>query len=161
MPYHLSLSKEYLKFSASHFTIFDDKQAEALHGHNYYLSVDFTFSKIDDKTQIAMNFQTLKEKLKSLCDKLDEKILVPEQSPFLNIVDSPHYKHHVEIQYSKRHYVFPREEALILPLKNITSEALAEYLYSMIKEEVTPAEGISVSVMETSGQTATYNSSTT
>ena len=37
----LTIHKDELTFSAGHFTIFSATEREALHGHNYYVSVSF------------------------------------------------------------------------------------------------------------------------
>ena len=46
MPFQVSLSKERFKFSSTHFTIFNDSEAECLHGHNYLVSVDLGFKSL-------------------------------------------------------------------------------------------------------------------
>ena len=85
MAYTVRINKDRFKFSATHFTIFSETQAEALHGHNYQVCVDILFKSLDPETGISAEFSELKEILQTLCDQLDEKILLPANSPFVKI----------------------------------------------------------------------------
>lgn len=157
MPYSLVLAKENFKFSSSHFTLFSESDAEHLHGHNYSVSVKATFDKVDSKTEMAMDFHSIKKEIRSVCEKLDEKILIPEDSPFLKIQKSPHYPGHTEVRYKKRVYCFPTDEIFFVPVANITSEALARYVHGELKIAL-PKEikKLAVAVRETAGQSAVY-----
>ena len=155
MSYSLDLDKEYFKFSSSHFTIFDKNQAEALHGHNYHLSISLEFETIDD-SQMAMEFSQVKSVVKKECELLDEKVLVPIESPFLKISKSSHYDGHTEVIYNERHYVLPTNELSLLPLKNITSEGLAQYMWAQLSPKFPKADSVIVSIVETDGQSVSY-----
>nr|HPI41863.1 6-carboxytetrahydropterin synthase [Pseudobdellovibrionaceae bacterium] len=41
--FSLKLSKDEFKFSSAHFLIFNDHQAERLHGHNYQVEFEVLF----------------------------------------------------------------------------------------------------------------------
>lgn len=158
MGYGLVLKKENFKFSASHFTIFSSDHAEALHGHNYQVMVRLEFDSVDAQTEMKADFKSLKEKIKVACETLDEKILVPEKSPFLKISESPHYKKHIQVEYNNRFYCFPTDEVMLLPLANITSEALARHLWTTLSTAFKKDfKKVVVAVKETAGQSAIYS----
>jgi 6-pyruvoyltetrahydropterin/6-carboxytetrahydropterin synthase len=158
MAYQLSLKKENFKFAASHFTIFSEEHAEALHGHNYQIGVRLSFSEVDEKLEMKIDFGSIKEKIRALCEELDEKILIPQNSSFLKIGDSPHYIKHTQVEYGERFYCFPTSEICFLPLANITSEGLAKYIWGKLSPLFSKDfSKLSVSVKETSGQWASYS----
>jgi 6-pyruvoyltetrahydropterin/6-carboxytetrahydropterin synthase len=157
VAYQLVLKKENFKFAASHFTIFSENRAEALHGHNYQVGLRLGFTDINEDLEMKVDFASIKEKIRALCEELDEKILIPKRSKYLKITDSPHYKKHTQVEYGERFYCFPTSEISFLPLANITSEGLARYLH----EKLSPLfkkdfSKMAVSVKETSGQWASF-----
>jgi len=157
MPYSLVLAKEQFKFSSSHFTLFSESDAEHLHGHNYSVSVKVGFNDVDKKTEMTVDFQTVKKSIKAVCEKLDEKILIAQKSPFLKIEKSPHYSNHTEVRFKKRVYCFPTEEIFFLPLANITSEGLARYVHGELRASLPKnLKRLAVAVRETPGQSAVY-----
>jgi 6-pyruvoyltetrahydropterin/6-carboxytetrahydropterin synthase len=157
MAYSLVLAKENFKFSASHFTLFSENDAEHLHGHNYFVAVKAGFGEVDGKTEMAVDFNTIKKEIKTVCEKLDEKILIAGESPFLRIEKSPHYADHTEVRFKNRVYCFPTGEIRFLPLANITSEALARHIHGELTSRLPRnIQRLAVAVRETPGQTATY-----
>lgn len=158
MAYSLYLKKENFKFSSSHFTIFDANHAEALHGHNYRVGVRIIFADVKKDIEMKYDFNLLKKMILELCNALDEKVLIPEKSPYLTIIPSPHYNEHTEVSYGSRHYCFPTDEILQLPLSNITSEALARYFWDILSLRFPKdIQKIVVSVTETAGQSASFS----
>ncbi len=158
MPYSLVLAKETFKFSSSHFTLFGATHAEHLHGHNYTVKVRTDWADIHPDTEMAVDFNVIKKEIKKICDSLDEKILIPQNSPYLKIQKSPHYKDHTEVRFQKRVYCFPDDEICFLPVSNITSEALARFFHEQISEviKIDGLKKVSVAVKETAGQSAIY-----
>lgn len=59
--------------------------------------------------------------------------------------------------FNHKHYGFPNEDVAILPVKNITSEALARYLHTQLIGKIKNITELSIDVSETSGQSASYN----
>ncbi|MES2964130.1 MAG: 6-carboxytetrahydropterin synthase, partial [Bdellovibrionota bacterium] len=88
MAFRVRLEKENFKFSCSHFTIFGPTQAEALHGHNYYVTVELKLTELDPKLGMAFDFNLVKPMVKAIADRLDERVLVPEKSAFLTVTKS-------------------------------------------------------------------------
>jgi len=109
----ISLSKEDMKFSAGHFTIFDGVSRETLHGHNFTVSAEVAFSPQRASAAAAaaaaaptnpsvgsearkkpigsvpngllMDYGILKKKLRDLCKHFDEVMLLPGHNPHLRI----------------------------------------------------------------------------
>lgn len=118
----IHLAKEPFKFSCSHFTILTAETAEKLHGHNYQLSVDIQVENLDAKLGFAFDFNAAKPLIKNFCSELDERILLPAHSPFVKMIDAGE---NLEVRFGAKHYSFPKEDCLVLPLVNVTSEELA------------------------------------
>ena len=156
MTYTLLLKKENFKFSSSHFTIFDKKTAEHLHGHNYHVSLKVLFEEINTETEIAVDFHCIKKEIRSICEQMDEKILLPKKSKFLEIKKSPHYKNHTEVHFNDRNYCFPNNEIFYIEANNVTSEALARIIYKKLEKNLKDYR-FSVTVYETVGQAAQYS----
>ena len=79
----IKLNRNDLKFSAAHFTIYSATEREKIHGHNFYLEIQFTAGVGDNG--ISFDYRKMRKKVQSLCQKLNEKFLIPEQSLSLAI----------------------------------------------------------------------------
>lgn len=155
--YMIHLAKEPFKFSCSHFTILSKDHAERLHGHNYQLRVDIAVSQTDPALGMAFDFNAVKPLIRALCDELDERILLPTKSPYLTLKQSTEQ---VEVTFGKKHYVFPTDDTLCLPLANISSEELARHLCERLLQSMKALPHwteLKVNVEETRGQSVTYS----
>ncbi|MEM8498368.1 MAG: 6-carboxytetrahydropterin synthase [Pseudomonadota bacterium] len=129
----IEIRKQYLHFSAAHFTIFSATERERLHGHNWRVSASITGPVQYDG--LCFDYAVYKELLKKLCAQYDEYTLLPEFSPFLTIEDQGDsiLATHNEVTMS-----FLKTDALILPVRNITIEELSDYLLKqMLKSKDT------------------------
>ncbi len=154
--YTVHLAKEPFKFSCSHFTILAADRAERLHGHNYQVQVDISVDKVDAKLGFAFDFNAVKPLIRKACDELDERILLPAQSPYLQLKSNGTQ---VEAVFGKKHYAFPQEDTMSLPLTNITSEELARHLCERLLKDMTGLPhwtSLCVHVEETRGQSVSY-----
>ena len=79
----IEISKEYLHFAAAHFTLFSDTERENLHGHNFQVTLDAEAAIAEDG--LTFDYNILKKALKQMCDDLDEQVIMPTQSPHLQI----------------------------------------------------------------------------
>jgi 6-pyruvoyltetrahydropterin/6-carboxytetrahydropterin synthase len=106
-------------------TVFPDGTKERLHGHNYQLGavlelVDVSFAADDpvrrDQGRARRDLQG-----------------VP-RARAAGLELNPHYEKvrddgdELEVRVCGRRYVFPREDVLLLPIDNVSAEALAAYL---------------------------------
>ena len=146
------LHKEDFKFSCSHFTIFGANSAECLHGHNYYVDLRLELKNLKSDLGLAFDFNEVKPIIRKLCAKLDERILIPQKSPYLKIKTG----REIEVRFAKKRYVFPKEDVEFLPVVNITTEQLATYFVKKLLPKISsmPISSIEVGVQETNGQQA-------
>lgn len=149
MGFKVYVKSSEAKFSASHF-LKEPLQCTRLHGHNYYVSVEMSDDL--DKDHFVVDFTNLKENLNAIVKPMDHYILIPTQSDELEIKEG---KDSIEIITSKKRYVFPREDVFFLPLKATTSELLAKYIHSKLKE-MYEKKKISVKVGESKSTMAVF-----
>lgn len=127
----LEIHKEEFSFSAGHFTIFSATEREYLHGHNYNVSVCFTFAL--GPNGLAFDYRFYKQKIQALCEQIDSHLLLPENSPYLRLQEEAEFLTAI-FNHKKMH--FPKEDVITLPLTNITLEELSYwFLQNLCAEE--------------------------
>lgn len=155
----IELAKEGFKFSSAHFLIFPDGSAERLHGHNYRVFVDIDA----ELTQhgLVIDFKLVKPLVRELVDELDERWLVPGEHPVLRVT---HRDDGIsEVRYLDRYYAAPREDVLVLPINNTSSENLASWLGRELRRRLEAHFGelhvaaLRLAVEETPGQRGVYH----
>lgn len=157
--YRIRVARELFKFSCAHMTVFPDGRKERLHGHNYTMAVavdlaDASFSNMVD-------YASIKGAGQKLAHSLRERLLIAEKNPHLAVDRDEGPGGEVEFRLAGKRYVLPREDVLLLPIDNVSTEALAGYASAVIGEglaELIPAGtavGIEVTVEESPGQGAT------
>lgn len=112
--------KDRLKFSSAHMTVFPDGTKESLHGHNYQVSLEVEFQEHPAKEIVL--FSELKNAVENLCHNWDEKVLLAEKSPHFEIKSQK--KNALHFMLCKKEYLLPGDEAVLLPVDNITCENL-------------------------------------
>lgn len=118
----IELAKEDMHFSAAHFTIFSANRRENLHGHNFF--VQARAGGPIDANGLCFDYTLLKDRLRALCDSLDETLLLAAQSPHLTIQE----KHdEVVVAFADETLRFPRRDVKLLPIRNVTVEELAHW----------------------------------
>ncbi len=128
MPFLIRIEKQYLKFSAAHFTLFHNGR-ETLHGHNYMVSVEVEGENLQGG--LLIDFFLLKDTVLAICDRLDEKILIPNHSRVQCREEEKQFHFTVDDEAS---YSVPADEVVKLPVENITCESLAWYFYRLLSE---------------------------
>ena len=126
----LHIDKQAHKFSAAHFTIFSETERERLHGHNYGVSVRIVAEM--GENGFSADYNVYKRCLQKLCDAHDEYLLLPEQSPHLAIIKQGGEDY---ATFNHKTLRFPVDETLVLPITNVTVEALAYYLLEQVLAE--------------------------
>lgn len=146
----INISKEDIKFSSGHFTIFSETEREALHGHNFSVSCSVT-GLIGDNGMIA-DYNILKDALRKICRKWDERVLIPTNSPFLEIDSNA--SNHVIINFNGETMQFPKSDVVLLPLRNITGEELSGFLANELHQylDLNNIVEIKVTVSSNKGQ---------
>lgn len=123
----IELSKEYMKFSAAHFTIFNARERERLHGHNFQVSA--TIEAPVDGNGMCFSYRIYKDKIRAFCEQLDEYLLLPEQSPHLKVSEQGDS---YAVEFNTEKLLFARSDTLLLPIRNATVEELSHYLLSQL-----------------------------
>jgi 6-pyruvoyltetrahydropterin/6-carboxytetrahydropterin synthase len=126
----IEISKEYLHFNSGHFTIFSDTDREDLHGHTFYVKA--LIDSPVDVTGLAFDYNLVKQRLKTLCDSIDEKILLPERSPFLSLAEEDGY---LVAMFANEKLPFLPRDVITLPVANITVEELAPWFLERLVED--------------------------
>ena len=151
--YRVRVAKDNLVFCAGHFITYAGT-CESLHGHNYRAAV--TLEGTLDESEFVFDFVILKRMMKSICDRLDHRLLLPSHNPLLDIrSDASGFT----VRYQHKTYVFPREDVVQLPIPNTTAEHLAAWIgdqlvAALAAEGASQLTAIEVEVEETVGQSA-------
>ncbi len=125
----LEIHKEEFSFSAGHFTIFSAAEREALHGHNYYVSIAFHLEI--EENGLSFDYRHYKKKISSLCNELDRHFLLPAHSPYLPLSEKENYW---IAHFNQEEIPFLKSDVVILPLTNITIEELSYWFLQKILE---------------------------
>lgn len=149
------VTKDYLKFSAAHFIAYKGFR-EALHGHNYRVSVEVE-GQLGEQGYVV-DFGVVKKLARELCGQLDEKVLVPKQSDVLTVREETGQ---VFLVSETGEFSFPRQDCVLLPIIHSSAEELARYLAGELRRRlerqgVAGVRAIQVGVEETTGQAAFY-----
>ena len=126
----IEIAKQALNFSSAHFTIFSATEREDLHGHNWQVECELV-SPIDINGLI-FDYAVIKRVMKALCDELDEKTLLPEQSPHLSLEQDGDY---VVAVYANERIPFLPRDIVTLPIANASVEELSHYLLTRMLNE--------------------------
>jgi 6-pyruvoyltetrahydropterin/6-carboxytetrahydropterin synthase len=155
--FSIRVDKDYFNFASAHFLIFANGRREALHGHNYQVSVAVEGDL--DTAGVVLDFITFKPLVKRVCDELDHRTLIQKRSPALQIRQS---KQQVEVRYKGQQIILPKRDVILLPLVNTSTELLAEHIAGEIRRKVRqkfPAAKlrlIEIAVEESRGQRGLY-----
>ena len=148
---YIRLSKADFKFCAAHFCVFPDGR-EPLHGHNYRVYAELR-GPVDRLGYVA-EFGWLKRIIRELVAELDHRVLVAADSPELEVKS---VAGQVEVHWKNDRWAFPEADVVRLPIRNSTSELLAEYVWQEVSRRIGTSESwsqLTVEVEETPGQRA-------
>jgi 6-pyruvoyltetrahydropterin/6-carboxytetrahydropterin synthase len=155
--FSIEVAKDYFNFASAHFLIFADGTREPLHGHNYQVSVAMQGDL--DRAGVVLDFITFKPLVKRICDSLDHRTLIQTESPAIKVRARPK---EVELRYRKQKIILPKQDVILLPLVNTSTELLAEHIADRIRRGVrrkfphTTIRFIEVGVEEARGQRGIY-----
>lgn len=129
--FSIEVAKDYFNFASAHFLIFSNGQREPLHGHNYQVSIVMEGEL--DPAGVVLDFISFKPLVKRICDGLDHRTLIQTASPVITLRQRPH---EIELRYKQQKIILPRQDVLLLPLINTSTELLAEYVAGQIRRRV-------------------------
>lgn len=141
-------------------TVFPDGTKERLHGHNYYVGVAITLQDIAFHKMVP--FGPVKEATVALCQRWREHVLLASENPYYELIRDSSSE--IEFRLCGQRYLLPRGDVLVLPLDNITVEALAAHFADLLITELDTrdqtilrrdaVEGVEVRITESPGQGA-------
>ena len=160
MSYRVTFFKERQKFSAAHFTLFHDGEAERLHGHNYKVSASFSGKALS--RGLLFPFHEVKPYVSKLCEAWDERILLPTSSDWVHIQETPtQYEVSIRTPRHEKFYSFPKEDIVLLRCNNVSSENLAtlfmDRLVAFLEDLPRGITDVEVTVSESAGQSVTLS----
>lgn len=126
----LEIFKDYLCFSAGHFTIFSATKRENLHGHNYQVHAYITTEVAENG--LTFDYRDYKKRLQTICRQLDEAVLLPGKSNFLRIEENEKF---YIAHFNDEEIPFNKRDAKILPVTNITIEELSNLILMQLIED--------------------------
>jgi len=95
----------------------------------------------------------LKKLLRALCDEIDEQVILPGNSPYLNLTQSEGYT--VAI-FNGEHIPFLPRDVTVLPIANTTVEEFSHYFLNKLRDDSLmqehPIIALSVKVSSSPGQ---------
>ena len=151
VKHRISIAREQYKFSCAHMTVFADGSKERLHGHNYTIAVALDMPRIDLATMVP--FAPIKAALAELCAAWKEHVMLAAKNPHFRVL-----RDDAELEFTLcgERYVMPRGDALLLPIDNISVEALAAHVASELGGKLagTGATSLEVTIEESPGQGA-------
>ena len=154
-PRHtVRVNKDYFVFSSGHFITYNGGECERIHGHNYRAAVEVEGGL--DENHYVVDFLALRDLTRAITDELDHRMLLPTESALIRLEeDGPNWR----VRYRDRHWSFPRDECVLLPVANTTAELLADYIAGRLLRALSarglPApEVLRVEVEESFGQAA-------
>lgn len=155
-PYRIEIERELFKFSCAHMTVFPDGTKERLHGHNYYMGVTVELDDIAFDRMIP--FAPIKAAAAALCAEWKEHTLLAAHNPYFEVLRDGDGE--LEFRLCGERYLLPRKDVLVLPVDNVTVEALAAHVTDVLCGRLGPVlhrdvvGAIEVRVTESPGQGA-------
>jgi 6-pyruvoyl-tetrahydropterin synthase len=141
--FSVAIGKEMLRFTAAHFIAFRGFR-EPLHGHTYQVQV--TVGGPVGPDGYVVDFLVLKKIAEEECARLHFRTLLPRQSDCLAIEESEE-EITVRCEDGTR-FVLPRQDVCLLPIIHTTSEEIARYLITRLRERLREARGNSIQTIE-------------
>jgi len=114
-------------------TVFPDGSKERLHGHNYYVGIALGLRDVGFARMIP--FGPIKEAAQRLCASWREHTLIARDNPHYQLIRSDE---EFEFLLCGKRYVLPREDILVLPIDNVSCEALAEHFCDRLLATLVP-----------------------
>lgn len=146
-----------LRFSSAHMII-GHESCGKIHGHSYIVDVEVG-GECSGQFGFVIDFKILKGITRKICKTLDHRVLIPVDSPDLEIT----YEDEKTVEFTvldELEYKLPKTDVLLLPIVSTTAESLSVYITNLIVdnlEDTSTLKYIEVQVNEGIGQGASYN----
>ena len=154
--YSVRVADDSLIFSAAHFIVLGDGSCESLHGHDYHAAVEVE-GPLDDNLCVV-DFCLLGRHTAEVLARLDHHTLLPDGSGAIQISAGTEQ---IEARCDGRCWQFPKDDCVLLPVANTTSEAIARHvaneLLASLRASLPPdalPTAIKIELTESPGRTA-------
>lgn len=137
-----------MKFSSAHFTRLNG-EFEPLHGHNFTVICRVEGSLNEEN--MVIDFGYVRKHIEKICMELDHKVLLPGKSSYMQIQEKDE---NIVVIADGKLYAIPKQDVVILPIEDTTTEQLAKYIYDKVNLPCKCTYSILVS--ENLGYTAIY-----
>jgi 6-pyruvoyltetrahydropterin/6-carboxytetrahydropterin synthase len=150
------VTKDHLVFSAGHFITFNGDVCERLHGHNWRVAVEVEGPL--DENHYVFDFIALLDLSRAIVAELDHRMLLPDGTGRIRVRDDGP---NLRVEHADRYWSFPRDECVLLPIPNTTTELIAGWFSARLRDAIAPRgltlpDVVRVEVEENFGQSATH-----
>lgn len=148
-----------LRFASAHMIPLHES-CGGIHGHSYIVDLVIEGER-SGEFGFVVDFKQAKNTVRSICKKLDHKVLIPYKSDVIEFVNKD--KNSLEFIIGQKEYKLPIEDCCILPIKSTSAEDLAEYfakeIFKYLEKTNSNISRVQVCVNEGIGQGAYYEES--
>lgn len=140
--------------------LFKDGSREPLHGHNYRVQVKGNAPDLDSlNDDMVFDFLDIKPIIRSICDSLDHKLLIPKNNPNIKIEISD--KNYILKTKDESVFSIPQSDVLLLPIENTSVERIAAFIAQELSQKVLEKfkfefNELEIEVEESPGQSAIF-----
>ncbi len=139
--FRVRIANDDLVFSAAHFITWGSTACERLHGHSYRVAAEVAGPL--DGHQCVADFAAVHGALREIVAELDHRVLLPAGHAALRLSVGAA---EVEVALAGRRWVFPRDNCLLLPIADTTTELLAQYVGGLLRERLA-SQGVSAAAV--------------
>lgn len=141
--FRVDLTKEQFVFSAAHFITFAGDICERIHGHNYAVRVSVEGPL--DENRYVVDFIALRDAVLEVTQALDHHVILPRDHVEIQVTED---ETETTVRFRERRWVFPKEDAVILPVVNTTAEEIARVIAERVREQTQEQFGDALSTIE-------------
>jgi 6-pyruvoyltetrahydropterin/6-carboxytetrahydropterin synthase len=150
MPeFHIRVAGDDLTFSAAHFITLEDGSRERLHGHTFHVAVE-VFGPLNDSGYVG-DYHAVAAVMRKILDGWDHRVLLPLRHPSCEVSTR---SDEIEATFGDRRWVFPKDDCVVLPIVNTTSELLAQQLAERLAAALGPVGRMRIVLEEGTGRAA-------
>lgn len=141
--FRVEVSKEQFIFSAAHFITFAGDICERIHGHNYGVKVIVEGPL--DENRYVVDFIALRDAVLKETSAFDHHVILPRDHKEIKVTQD---ETETTVRFRERRWVFPNEDAVIMPVVNTTAEEIARVIAERVRERTRDQFGESLSFIE-------------
>ena len=141
--FRVEVTKEQFVFSAAHFITFAGDICERIHGHNYGVKVSVEGPL--DENQYVVDFIALRDAVLKETQALDHHVVLPRDHKEILVTQDDT---ETTVRFRERRWVFPNEDAVIMPVVNTTAEEIARVIAENVRERTREQFGPSLTMIE-------------